>query len=75
MRRVDRRTNALQTDQPTDRQTDRASYRGALSHLKTHPKPLIFLPDLISFFMGANVTVPQQAGGPDFPLIYVSTSF
>ena len=29
MRRVDRRTNALQTD----RQTDTASYRGALSHL------------------------------------------
>ena len=23
----------------------------------------------------ANVTVPQQAGGPDFPPIYVSTSF
>ena len=30
MRRVDRRTNALQTDQ----RTDTASYRGALSHLK-----------------------------------------
>ena len=38
VRRVDRRTNALphrQTDQPTDRSTDTASYRGALSHLKT----------------------------------------
>ena len=38
MRRVDRRTNALQTDQPTDRPTDTASYRGALSHLKTKEK-------------------------------------
>ena len=43
MRRVDRRTNALQTDRPTDT----ASYRGALSHLKrkavtwrTPPAPL-----------------------------------
>ena len=34
MRRVDRRTNALQTDRQTDQPTDRASYRGALSHLK-----------------------------------------
>ena len=34
MRRVDRRTNALQTNRPTDRTTDTASYRGALSHLK-----------------------------------------
>ena len=39
MRRVDRRMNALQTNRPTDRPTDQptdtASYRGALSHLKT----------------------------------------
>ena len=42
VRRVDRRTNALpdrqtdrQTDQQTNRPTDTASYRGALSHLKT----------------------------------------
>ena len=35
MRRVDRRTNALQTDRPTDQPTDTASYRGALSHLKS----------------------------------------
>ena len=34
MRRVDRRTNALQTDRPTGQPTDTASYRGALSHLK-----------------------------------------
>ena len=32
VRRVDCRTNALPTNQPT---TDTASYRGALSHLKT----------------------------------------
>ena len=40
VRRVDRRTNALPNDQPTnqptDRPTDTASYRGALSHLKTY---------------------------------------
>ena len=30
VRRVDRQTNALQTNRPTDQQTDRASYRGAL---------------------------------------------
>ena len=39
MRRVDRRTNALPTDRPTDRltnqPTDTACYTGALSHLKT----------------------------------------
>ena len=35
MRRVDCQTNALPTDQPTDQPTDTASYRGALSHLKT----------------------------------------
>ena len=35
VRRVDRQTNALQTNRQTDRPTDRASYRGALSHLKT----------------------------------------
>ena len=34
MRRVDRRTNALPTDRPTNQPTDTASYRGALSHLK-----------------------------------------
>ena len=32
---VDRRTNALQTNRPTDRPTDTASFRGALSHLKS----------------------------------------
>ena len=35
VRRVDRRTNALPTDQQTDGRTDTASYRGALAHLKT----------------------------------------
>ena len=35
MRRVDRRTNALPTNRQTDRPTDTASYRGALSHLKS----------------------------------------
>ena len=34
MCRVDRRTNALQTNQRTNQQTDTASYRGALAHLK-----------------------------------------
>ena len=34
MRRVDRRTNASQTDRQTDQPMDTASYRGALSHLK-----------------------------------------
>ena len=34
MRRVDRRTNALQTNRPTDT----ASYRGALAHLKSEGK-------------------------------------
>ena len=42
MRRVDRRTNALQTDQPTNRPTDTASYRGALSHLKTSVILIVF---------------------------------
>ena len=40
MRRVDRRTNAL----PTDRPTDTASHRGALSHLKSK-----FFFSLVSF--------------------------
>ena len=35
---MDRRTNALQTNRQTDQPTDTASYRGALSHLKTHKK-------------------------------------
>ena len=38
VRRVDRRTNALpdqQTNQLTNRPMDTASYRGALSHLKS----------------------------------------
>lgn len=35
MRHVDRRTNALPTNRPTNRPTDTASYRGALSHLKS----------------------------------------
>ena len=34
MRRVDRQTFALQTDQPTNQPTDTAGYRGALAHLK-----------------------------------------
>ena len=34
MRRADRQTNAL-PDRPTNRPMDTASYRGALSHLKT----------------------------------------
>ena len=34
MQRVDCRTNALQTNQPTNQPMDTASYRGALSHLK-----------------------------------------
>ena len=34
MRRVDRQTNAL-PDRQTDRPTDTASYRSALSHLKS----------------------------------------
>ena len=38
VRRVDRRTNALQTNQQTDQPTDTASYRGALSHLKMRPE-------------------------------------
>ena len=42
MRRVDRRTNALQTDRPTDQPTDTASYRGALSHLKKNQQRFQF---------------------------------
>ena len=38
VRCVDRRTNALQTDQPTNQPTETASYRGALSHLKMRRK-------------------------------------
>ena len=34
VRRVDRQTNALPTDQQTDRLTDTASHSGALAHLK-----------------------------------------
>jgi len=35
VRRVDRQTNALPTNLPSDRPTDTASYRGALAHLKS----------------------------------------
>ena len=60
MRRVDRRTNALptdrQTDRPTNRPTDKASYRGALSHLKSCMANFFKIPFL--YHDGVQVVVP-----------------
>ena len=62
MRRVDRRTNAL-PDRPTDQPTDTASYRGALSHLKSE----VYLQVVVverDFSLNGTVEPRLQESGP-----------